>query len=209
MRRSTRPVVRADEEEGADEEAYVRVHGSAVYFYSDVTRASVLKLMQCLREAHANSIRHASAVGPTPAVYLYIHSGGGDSFAGLSAYDHIALSGIPVVAVADGVVASAATFLYLAADVRLALAHAFVRIHQVSILGFEGKYADMVDEMQNTHTLMAQIEDLYVTRTTMTKERVRELLKTEVDMHAAQCVANGIAHDVVGEKRKKKQKRAQ
>ena len=167
-------------------------HG--VRIYSDVTRASILKLLACLREAETASL----SGGPEaePRVYLYIHSNGGDAFAGLAAYDHLRLARVPLVAVADGMVASAASFLDLAADRRLILPHAYVRIHQLSIYGLSGKYAELRDEMANSESLMRAIESLYHERAGMDLERVRELLRQEIDMDAEQCVAAGIATDV-------------
>ena len=157
--------VRLNMDEALDDDGSVTSDGACVYFYADVTRANILKLIKCLREATVSCYQHSSA--SPPRVHLYIHSNGGDAFAGLAGYDHIRLNPIPVVTVADGMVASAASFLLLAAEHRLMHEHSFVRIHQLSISGFDGKYADMVDEMQNSHCLMQKIEDMYVHTTDM------------------------------------------
>lgn len=187
-----------DGDGGDDEDSdVIESNGVCVFFYADVTRANNLKLISCLREATVACIRHSTTPDSPPRVYLYIHSNGGDAFAGLAAYDHIRHNPIPVVTVADGMVASAATFMLLAAERRLVHEHAFVRIHQLSITGFDGKYTDLVDEMENSHCLMQKIENLYVCRTGMCRDRCRRLLRQEIDMDATRCLTEGLVHEIL------------
>ena len=47
-------------------------HGTSVYFHSDVTKKSVLKMLECLREAASCAVKNGY-----DSVYLYIHSEGG------------------------------------------------------------------------------------------------------------------------------------
>lgn len=200
LRRSARPRRTDDGDDDAEDDDGTTIvcEGVCVYFYADVSRANTLALVKCLREATVASLQHAPpAPLGTPCVYLYIHSNGGDAYAGLSAYDHIRHNPVPVVTIADGAVASAASFLLLAAERRLCLAHAFVRIHQLSISGLDCKYADMVDEMQNSHCMMEKIETLYVTRTGMDVEHCRMLLRQEIDMDAERCVREGLVHEIL------------
>ena len=169
--------------------------GNRVYFYAPVTRMSVLKLIKALKEATASCLQTHDHKDAT--VRLYIHSNGGDAFAGLAAMDHIQLNPVPVVAIADGMVASAASFMLLAAKRRLALPHAYVRIHQLSLNGFDGKYAELVDEMQNTHAMMLKIKTLYQERTKMRAKRIEDILKQELDMDADECVREGVVHEIM------------
>ena len=188
---------RAAEDADDAEDGSVTSHGARVYFYAAVSRENVLKLQTCLRDATAAALAHATPEAE-PRVYLHIFSNGGDAFAGLAGVDHIVRNRVPVVTVADGMVASAASFLLIAGARRLALPHAFVRIHQLSIYGFEGKYADLVDEMQNSHALMRAIRALYQDRTSLTAERLDELLTKELDLDAATCADAGIVDAVLG-----------
>ena len=184
-------------DEGGDLEDCNKVtqHGSCVYFYSDVTRASILQLLTALHDANAHAIRFSSH-GRIPTVHVFIHSEGGDAFAGLAGYDHLRRNPVRVVTVADGMVASAASFLLLGGRRREALPHSFVRIHQLSIRGFDGTYAALVDEVQNTHLLMNAIRDLYRDRTRLTAQRLEELLRAEIDLDVQQCIQEGIVHRV-------------
>tara|TARA_B110000046_G_scaffold5113_1_gene5417 strand:- start:2398 stop:3012 length:615 start_codon:yes stop_codon:yes gene_type:complete len=173
----------------------LRRDGTAVYFCADVTKATVFKLLQLLREATACALEHAHP-GRDPSVHLYVHSDGGDVFAGLSAYDHIRANRVPVTTVADGMVASAASLLLLAGETRLAMSHASVLIHQLST-GFAGKYADLLDEVQNSSALMDSLHAIYRARTDMSAKRLAVLLKKERCLDATRCLREGFVHALV------------
>jgi ATP-dependent protease ClpP protease subunit len=187
---------RVDDETGSDDDS-ITSDGVCVYFYAEVSRANNLKLIKCLREATVSCLQHSTSPHSPPRIYLYIHSNGGDAYAGLAMYDHIRLNTVPIVTVADGMVASAASFMLLAANHRLMHENSFVRIHQLSIVGFEGTYAVMMDEMQNTHCLMKKLEDMYVARTGMSLEHCRNLLRQEIDMDADRCLTEGLVHEIL------------
>ena len=186
---------RADEETGTDDDS-ITSDGVCVYFYAEVSRANNLKLIKCLREATVSCLKHSSPHSP-PRIYLYIHSNGGDAYAGLAAFDFLRLNPVPVTTVADGMVASAASFMLLAANHRLMHENSFVRIHQLSVVGLDGTYAELVDEMQNTHCLMKKLEDMYVARTGMSLEHCRDVLRQEIDMDAERCLTEGLVHEVL------------
>lgn len=195
--RNTSHLKRAVEEEPGCDDDSITSDGVCVYFYAEVSRANNLKLIKCLREATVSCLQHSTSPHSPPRIYLYIHSNGGDAYAGLAMYDHIRLNPVPIVTVADGMVASAASFMLLAANHRLIHENSFVRIHQLSIIGFDGKYADLVDEMQNTHCLMTKLEDMYVSRTGMSLEHCQHLLRQEIDMDADRCLTEGLVHEIL------------
>ena len=183
------------DEDACPDDGDVTRDGVAVYFHADVTKTTVLKLLKCVREASACALAHSHPLHH-PTVYLYIHSGGGDAYAGLSAMDHLRNNRVPITTVADGMVASAASFLLLAGTHRLAFRHSHVLIHQLST-GFEGKYADMVDEMQNSNALMNTLRSIYRENTTLPPKRMERLLGKEVAMSAERCLKDGFVHELV------------
>lgn len=188
--------VRCSDEDVDDASSEVTALGCCVYFYATVTAASILKLVTCLREANECALK-ATHLDTAPCVYLYIHSDGGDAYAGLSGMDHIRLNPVPVVTIVDGMVASAASFLLLGARVRKCMPNSFVRIHQISISGFVGKFVDFVDEFQNTNSLMDTVRDVYLSNTCLSRERLEEILRKEIDMNATTCVEDGLVHAIV------------
>jgi ATP-dependent Clp protease protease subunit len=135
----------------------------------------------------------------TPRVFIYIHSNGGDAFAGLSGMDHIRFNRVPVTTIVDGMVASAASFLLLGASVRKCMPNSFVRIHQVSIMGFDGKFDEFQDEYQNSNSLMDTVRNVYLSNTSMSRKRLEEILKKEIDMNAHTCVREGIVQSIIQE----------
>lgn len=172
-------------------EKMVRQVGSRVYFHAPVTRRSVMVLIQRIAEAET-----AAFAAHEKRILLYIHSEGGDAHAGLSAMNHIQNARIPVTTVADGLVASAGTFLLLGGKHRLAMAHSVILIHQLSTT-FWGKYAELVDELKNSQQLMQTLSHLYRRKTRLDKKRVRSLLQQELTMTARECVENGIVERLV------------
>lgn len=183
----------SDEEDAGGVEG-VTTEGASVYFYAEVSRKTVLKLVQCLAKATNHALRHAEDVN-TCSIYLYIHSGGGDAFAGLSAFDHIRNNRVHVVTVIDGYVASAATFLVLGGEHRVAMKHSTMLIHQLST-GFWGKFSDLIDEVQNSKSLMDTIKQVYADHTCMSKKKIECLLSKEKNMHAEKCLSLGFVHEL-------------
>lgn len=187
---SARPRLDAEDPGTADQESStvegLLQKGCRVFFHADVERRSVLALLDHLEEATKHAVLHDH-----PCVWLFLHSSGGDAFAGLSAMDHIRANRVPVHTVADGFVASAATFMLLAGAKRYAMPHATVLIHQVST-GFWDKYVYMKDEMHNAEQLMNVLKSIYTSSTKLTTRVVEDLLKKELTMTADECVRNGM-----------------
>ena len=125
----------------------ININGADIflYFYGPVEEKRNLALLRALHAASRVALERCD--WPDQArVYLYINSSGGDAYAGLGAMDQIRLNRVPIVAIAEGFVASAATFMLLGAHERKAMTHAKVLIHQLST-GFWGKYNDLLDEI--------------------------------------------------------------
>ena len=152
-----------DETEKADEGDIKRINNS-IFFHCEVSRNNVLQLIEKLHEAKNEANKFTPAI-----IRLYIHSEGGDAYAGLSAMNHIQTLGIPVFTIADGFVASAATFMLLAGVKRFAMPNSTILIHQFSTT-FWGKYADLIDELENSHQLMKSFRALYSNRTHLKKK---------------------------------------
>lgn len=164
----------------------IKVHKNEVYFYDEVTKESVLHLVNVLltlREKY------------TKKIWLFIHSEGGDLHAGMSAMDHIANLGIEVRTVIDGFVASAATLMFLAGTKRYTMPNANLLIHQLST-EFWGKFQDLQDEMANSESLMNTIKSVYKKHTSIPSKQIKSLLKREMYLSAEKCIEYNIAHAV-------------
>ena len=98
---------------------------------------------------------------------------------GLSIYDFLKNLKIPVHTYIDGLIASAATFLFLAGEKRYMTENSAILIHQIST-GFWGKFEDLKDEYKNTTELMKIAKKLYADNTNMSKKTIDDLLKREL-----------------------------
>lgn len=183
------------EDPSDDEDAgSVTQDGDRVFFYADVSRKSVLELVTCLAKANEHALRTCTCV-QAATVYVYIHSAGGDAYAGLSAFDHIHNNKVPVTTIIDGFVASAATFILLGGEYRVAMKHSNMLIHQLKTT-FWGKFSDLVDEMDNSKSLMETIKQIYSENTQMSKKKIDCLLSKEKNMDAARCLSLGFVQEL-------------
>lgn len=179
-----------DEKEEAAEDEEIKQRRNKVFFYGEVNRKNVSLLVEKLESACDHILLNSGT-----HIELFIHSEGGDAYAGLSAMNHIQTCRVPVHCVADGIVASAATFLLLGGTKRLAMQHASVLIHQLST-GFWGKFVDLQDELKNSEQLMNIFYDIYSTQTTMKSKKINSILKKELTMTTAECLKNGIVEAI-------------
>lgn len=171
--------------------------GADVFFWMDVTQQSVLRLYELLHEATAHTLRRQKknkfrGKPFTPTVRLFLHSYGGDLFAGLSAMTHIRINRVPITTIADGMVASAATLLLLGGSTRFIMPHSHVLIHQLST-GFFGKHQDLIDESKNATNMMMSLSNIYLAETKLGEKRIKKLMAKELDLTAVQCIKFGIA----------------
>ena len=174
-----------DEDDDEDLKHLIKCFENKIYFYCDVSKKSILKLLQLLKKANNYAL-----VTKKRYVYLYIHSDGGDAYAGLSGMNHIRSNQVPVVTIVDTFVASAATFLLLGGKKRYSNENGSILIHQLST-GFWGKYCDLVDEMKNSHNLMQQIKELYKLNTKI-GSRIDRIIKKEINISAKKALKYGI-----------------
>jgi ATP-dependent protease ClpP protease subunit len=179
-----------EEEDSGDEEDLVRQIGTSVYFHAPVTKKTILLLLEKLSAAETVSLQQ-SYYPSSARIQLFIHSEGGDAYAGLSGMDHIERCRVPVDTIADGFVASAATFLLLAGKRRYGMPNSVLLIHQLST-GFWGKYAELMDEVANSEQLMKKIRSIYEERTGMDKKKIDHLLTKELTLSCEECVSSYI-----------------
>ena len=184
--------------EDIDDVVYRR--GTDIFFWTDVTQASIIRLLEMLHEAteeallkQKKKVRRGLQFNPT--VHLYIQSYGGDVFAGLSAMAHIRNNPVDVVTVADGMVASAATLLLLGGSVRYILPYSHILIHQLSA-GFFGKHQDLLDESKNASNIMQSLSEIYLTETRLGEKRIKKLLAKELDLTTEQCIQFGVVKSI-------------
>ena len=175
-------------ESETEAEGVKRVRGD-VFFHAPISRQTIQKLIFAIEDARKFALEEADR-----RVRIFIHSEGGDIYAGLSGMNHIQRYG-DITTIADGLVASAGTFLLLGGQIRIAMPDATILIHQLTT-EFWGKYADLVDEMKNSKQLMKLIRGLYKRKTILDEKRILKLLKKEITISAKKSLKWGFVDKI-------------
>lgn len=176
----------------------VEVDENRVHFYTAVNNSSVLELNKVLRsldiEMQCLSIR--LKIPPIP-IELRIHSEGGDLFAGLAAVDAIRNVKTPIHTYVEGSAASAATLMSVCGTKRYMYRHSVMLIHQISALMVHGTHEQFKDEMANQALFMSKIENLYLEKTKMTIDEIRDMLKHDLWLDSETCLKLGLVDEVI------------
>ena len=158
-----------------------------IYFYAPVTKQNVLKLNEYIDEL--NKL-------PYETIEIYIHSLGGDVYAGFSAMDMLLQNSKRIVTIADGFTASAATFILLGGHVKKIYPHCDVLIHQMSTES-SGRYNELKDDMENNSKLMIKMRTIYKNKTQIPNKELNKMLEKEIVVNAQQCQKWGIVNEVI------------
>ena len=179
---------------------FVKVQGSDIYFHCEVSEESVLelnlkvkKLAQELRHKHLDlGLDHIK-----PEIRIFIRSEGGDMHSGLSAMDCLAsLKSVKIRTIADGVCASAATFILLGGRTRYMTPNSYVLIHQLNMDGQWGKFEDFKDQMGNLEQFMERFSKIYLEETNVPESKLKRILKRDVYMDSKRCLKWGVVDEL-------------
>lgn len=173
-------------------ESLVKVEGSDVYFYCPVDETTVLELNMKVR-ALCKELRKTwidMNIEGKPRIRVFIRSDGGDIFSGLSAMDCLKslAKHVDVVTIADGVCASAASFILLGGSSRQMTENSFVLIHQLNTDGFWGKFEEVKDEMKNLTMYMKRFKDIYNRETDLPEAKLKKLIKRDLYLDTNKCL---------------------
>jgi len=181
----------------------VETFDNHIYFYADVDTDRCLDLIRKIRETDNELRRQATSRmlpddHPPVPIWLHIQSNGGELFTGLNIADQISKIQTPIYSIVEGMCASAATLISLAANKRYILPSSFMLIHQITSWGWGRiKYDELKDEMHLQNMLVEQLYSFYSKRTMMNKTTIKKLLKKDSWFNAEQCIELGLADVVV------------
>jgi ATP-dependent Clp endopeptidase proteolytic subunit ClpP len=174
------------------EDEFVKVQGSDIYFHCEVCEVTVLELNMKLKKLAKELLHKHLDLGLDhikPEIRIFIRSDGGDLHAGLSAMDCInSMNRVKVRTIADGVCASAATFLLLGGRTRHMTENSYILIHQLNMDGSWGKFEDFKDQMENLEKFMKRFREIYTRETRIPEDKLEKLLKRDVYMDAKKCL---------------------
>jgi len=168
-----------------------------IYYYTEVNKASILDLNRAIRVSEAEMLHTAQILEiPTPEIKLHINSPGGSLFDGLAAVDYVRKSKAPVHSIIEGMAASAATLISVMAHKRSINKHSYMLIHQLSS-GAIGKFEELMDDMENNKALMKAIKQIYLERTKIPENLLKDILKKDIYFDAKQCLKYGLVDNII------------
>ena len=132
---SNHTLKRTDDEEESSilRHSEISISGDHIWFYSDITPSSAIKLNAALQELSMRLAPTAFSsmheVGIPAPIWLHINSFGGDVFSAFAMADTIERISqiVPIITIVEGCAASGATFMSLAGSKRLIRKNAFPR----------------------------------------------------------------------------------
>lgn len=174
----------------------VTADDSSIYFYTEVSKESVLDLNKNLKQISFDLLHTANVLDiPVPEIKLHINSPGGSLFDGLAAIDYIRKCKVPVHSIIEGAAASAATLISVMAQKRSINKHSYMLIHQLSSASF-GKYEELVDDMENNNKLMGAIKNIYLSKTKIPEKILKDILKRDIYFDSKECLKYGLVDKI-------------
>lgn len=186
--------------ESSTEKDIVEMKNNHIYFYSNVNRESIYKLVKNIDEItlKLNSLVNDYEL-ENPKIYIHINSFGGSLFAVLACIDKIKKSKIPIITIIEGSCASAATFISLMGHERRMTKSSFMLIHQLSS-SFWGKMSEIEDEFYNLQSLTKIIKDLYINNANLPKSgkhSLNNILKHDLWLSSDICKKLGLIDTII------------
>lgn len=131
---------------------------------------------------------------------LRISSPGGSVFDAVDMFNMIKRHASAVIAEVDGIAASAASFLMLAADEVRAAKNSTFMVHEAMTMTF-GNKAEHQKSIEVLETIDANILGMYSDKTGKTTNEIAKLLEAETWMTADQALEFGLIDSIIDEER--------
>jgi ATP-dependent Clp protease, protease subunit len=131
-------------------------------------------------------------------IQMYIHSPGGEVYAGLAIYDAMQQISAPVSTTAVGMTASFGTVILTggAKGMRYALPHATIHMHQ-PLGGTRGQVSDIMIQANEFMRLKNRLLDIFVAATGREREVIERDTDRDIYLDARQAVEYGLVDAVL------------
>ena len=175
-----------------------------LYLAKQVDQASMNALTKGILEINDNDeflkklySVHDLEYNPKP-IKIYIDSYGGAVYQCFGLLGVIEKSQTPVHTIVTGAAMSCGFMILICGHKRFGYPLSTPLYHQVST-GFWGKVQDMEEKLEETRRLQTKIEDITVSKTSISKKKLSEILKKKVDwyMTAEEAVNLGVIDEIV------------
>jgi ATP-dependent Clp protease protease subunit len=134
---------------------------------------------------------------PKP-IEIYIDSYGGAVYQCMGLLGVMEHSVTPLHTIATGAAMSCGFMILISGHRRFGYKHSTPLYHQVST-GFYGKVKDMEQSLAETKRLQEKIEEITFARTSISKEKLEEVLENKIDwaMTAQEAMALGVIDEIL------------
>lgn len=129
-------------------------------------------------------------------IRIFINSVGGVIDVQAILCNLIELSKTPVVGVAMGMVASAASLIYMACHCRLMMPNAYLLVHQGSA-ALQGNFGDIAAAMEDYEKTVRQMENFVIEHTGYTEKEVREKIRKDWYIKSDEAIEKGVADEII------------
>jgi ATP-dependent protease ClpP protease subunit len=180
----------------------VSISGDHIWFYSDITPSSAIKLNAALQEVSMRLAPTAFSsmheVGTPAPIWLHINSFGGDVFSAFAMADTIERISqiVPVITIVEGCAASGATFMSLAGAKRLMRRNAYMLIHELRDSSW-GKFSEIKDSFTSNTTIMKTIKEWYAEKTKIPAAKLDEVLAHDIWWNSKTCLKYGLVDQII------------
>lgn len=130
-------------------------------------------------------------------IHVHLNSPGGDAFDGISIYNQLKNHSAKIIIHVDGLAASAASIIAMAADELIMNVGSMLMIHEASTFAF-GTKADIKKTLNALEGIDKSIADIYMTRFEGEREEIETMIVNETWFTATEAVDVGLA-DAVNE----------
>ena len=107
----------------------------------------------------------------------------------------IRLSQTPIYGIALGMVASAASLIYLSCHKRYALPNAYFVLHKGSCQNISGDYENVQNAMEDYKRQIEKLEKFYIEYTNIPEDEVKNKLKSDWYIRGEELIEKGLVHE--------------
>ena len=131
-------------------------------------------------------------------IQMFIHSPGGQAYAGMAIYDTMQQLAAPIRTIAVGLTASFGTILLAAGTPgrRYALANATIHMHQ-PLGGAQGQATDLQIQAEEVLRLRRRVEEILAQHTGQTEERIRRDIERDIYLQPDQALDYGLIDGIL------------
>lgn len=110
----------------------------------------------------------------------------------------IEISQTPIIGIAMGMVASAASLIFLSCHKRYALKSAYWVFHKGGVSNISGDYDNIKNMMKDYDEQVEKMEQFYISHTDFTEEEVKKNMGADWYIHEKEALKRGMIHKVLG-----------